>query len=291
MLCFDVLLIPFSHHKLCTERKTTAVKVKGEEDELCENLSNLSTGDGNEESTSEEDKTPAEKYAKGLEYKAARDELEEMLSKEEIAKDLTESELNNCQLRMAMATLHYMICCGIIEEEKHSSVVYVEEHADIMFEDRGEGFRRDLDWAFMYARIAKIKNDPERKALLEKLGNEGNMEGYLRILQEGVLVCNEEKNAFYARHGMPPPIHEDPFLGTLIDDELFAPSPPRSECPICLLALPMREHGWTYQPCCGKVRLVEIIFVVVIMIWIKDAGLNLFCYFFVGPLHRMYMGA
>jgi len=36
------------------------------------------------------------------------------------------------------------------------------------------------------------------------------------------------------------------------DEELFRPSPPREECPICFLQLPVTNDDLCYQPCCGK---------------------------------------
>ncbi|KAL7531408.1 hypothetical protein ACHAWF_003757 [Thalassiosira exigua] len=37
-----------------------------------------------------------------------------------------------------------------------------------------------------------------------------------------------------------------------LDDDLFATPPPRSDCPICLIPLPIDEYECYYQPCCGK---------------------------------------
>ena len=36
------------------------------------------------------------------------------------------------------------------------------------------------------------------------------------------------------------------------DDDLFAPIPPRPECPICMLTLPLKAKGITYMSCCGN---------------------------------------
>ena len=52
--------------------------------------------------------------------------------------------------------------------------------------------------------------------------------------------------------------NEERFHGTLVDDELFQPPPPRPECPVCLEPMPYERHECTYQPCCGKVRFLFI---------------------------------
>jgi len=36
------------------------------------------------------------------------------------------------------------------------------------------------------------------------------------------------------------------------DGDLFAPIPPRPECPICMLTLPLKPKGVTYMTCCGN---------------------------------------
>ena len=36
------------------------------------------------------------------------------------------------------------------------------------------------------------------------------------------------------------------------DDELFKQPPPKEDCPICLLRLPLMQSGSTYAICCGK---------------------------------------
>ena len=36
------------------------------------------------------------------------------------------------------------------------------------------------------------------------------------------------------------------------DDELFKPPPPKEDCPICLLRLPLLGSGSAYMACCGK---------------------------------------
>lgn len=51
--------------------------------------------------------------------------------------------------------------------------------------------------------------------------------------------------------------NEERFHGTLVDDELFQPPPPRPECPVCLEPMPYERHECTYQPCCGKVRFIH----------------------------------
>jgi len=38
----------------------------------------------------------------------------------------------------------------------------------------------------------------------------------------------------------------------LHDEALFKKPPPRDECDICMLTLPMHPSEQKYQPCCGK---------------------------------------
>jgi len=38
----------------------------------------------------------------------------------------------------------------------------------------------------------------------------------------------------------------------LFDEKLFADPPPRDECPICLIPLPLNESQIQFQSCCGK---------------------------------------
>ena len=37
------------------------------------------------------------------------------------------------------------------------------------------------------------------------------------------------------------------------DEDLFKQPPPREECPICMLPLPLDDGETDYQACCGKV--------------------------------------
>ena len=39
----------------------------------------------------------------------------------------------------------------------------------------------------------------------------------------------------------------------LHDDALFKEPPPKEECPICMLPLPLNPEVWRYQTCCGKI--------------------------------------
>jgi len=42
-------------------------------------------------------------------------------------------------------------------------------------------------------------------------------------------------------------------LAELFDEQLFAPPPPREDCPICFLPMPASVDQTTYKVCCGKV--------------------------------------
>ena len=71
--------------------------------------------------------------------------------------------------------------CGIIEEEKHSSLSYVEEHADELFVDGGKRFKEQMDLALAKGRLHNLMNDATYDAELEKLAEEGDTEGQLRL--------------------------------------------------------------------------------------------------------------
>jgi len=95
------------------------------DDELCEQFSNLTPNEDNDEATVS--LSPSERYAKGLELIAGRDEMERMLTDEANAKELSEKEdLGHLSyLIMAMHTVS-IAECGIYEEEKHMSLIYAE---------------------------------------------------------------------------------------------------------------------------------------------------------------------
>src|SRR5210317_1395764 len=42
-------------------------------------------------------------------------------------------------------------------------------------------------------------------------------------------------------------------VAELHDEALFKEPPPREECPICLLPLPLDARQTTFQSCCGKI--------------------------------------
>lgn len=220
------------------------------DDELCEQFSNLNSNDVGDDNESTVTLSPSERYAKGLELIAGRDEMERMLTDEANAKELSEKEdLGHLSyLIMAMQTVN-IAECGIYEEEKHMSLVYAEDHSDEMFADGGKHLFDKLS----RARINAVMEDPSRKAELKRLKEVGDTEGSLRLMKETGQIMEDEENSIRARAGMPPKPREDMFIGTLIDDELFSSPPPGQECDICFLILP-NDDRCTYQPCCGKVR-------------------------------------
>ena len=42
-------------------------------------------------------------------------------------------------------------------------------------------------------------------------------------------------------------------IAELFDEKLFAPSPPKEDCPICFLPMPLGAENTQYKACCGKV--------------------------------------
>lgn len=225
-----------------------------------------------------------------LEAKKLRDELAVLVAKEEkeIAdKGLGKEALKDVHLAhtlMGLAT-KLMAEGGIIEDEKHSSLTYCEEHRDELYRDGGAEFRRQLANAIKKAKteaglgaeLESLLEMEQRKGLFKLLRNlaseikakqfdrstlsedqkkmideighlekKGDREGMFRLIRKFDSMMQE---------GLPPEKRgglEDMFLGTIIDDELFAPPPPSPDCPVCFLALPGRRFC-TYQPCCGKV--------------------------------------
>ena len=132
---------------------------------MCEQFSNLNSNDVGDDNESTVSLSPSERYAKGLELIAGRDEMERMLTDEANAKELSEKEdLGHLSyLIMAMQTVN-IAECGIYEEEKHMSLVYAEEHSDEMFADGGKHLFDKLS----RARINAVMEDPSRKAELKR---------------------------------------------------------------------------------------------------------------------------
>lgn len=189
---------------------------------------------------------------KGLAIRASRDRIEvmDMLSDADVDKfggldDSDKDGLRNLyKFQMAKSTL-MMAQAGIVEEEKHSSVTFVEEHGHEIFEDGGTEFLKQLAMARMRAMAEDLRK--KQNAVQKDKGDEDAMEEYMRAMKAYTLEAkkcgiSEEKDEAVL----------DTMLGTLVDDELFAPPPPRPECPICLLPMPLDRNECTYQPCCGK---------------------------------------
>ena len=191
------------------------------------------------------------KREQALELKARRDAFDlAMMANPDDAKEVDEATFGCGQL--ALAKLTVMIAqCGLAEDEKHSSIVYVEKHADKMFSDGGEAFFKEWKEA-----TDKAKLEQKRRNEMEQMIKDGDMLGQIRILQDLMSKMDKAQNDLRIEQGKPP-IREDerdnPLHLTILDDELFQPRPPRSDCPICFLLLPERNEC-CYQPCCGKVR-------------------------------------
>ena len=91
-------------------------------------------------------------------FKAERDEFEKLKSSSpKDYEELNEAELDLAHFLMAAMTLK-MAQCGLVEEEKRSSIVYAEKHADKLFDDGGEAFFKQ--W----------KNATDKAALEQKRG-------------------------------------------------------------------------------------------------------------------------
>ena len=103
----------------------------------------------------------------------------------------------------------------------------------------------------MAAAVKDVEEEREWQAKLKKAEMQGDDEGRQRLLQSQLRRIDMEFDDIRAKEGLPPVERDDPFLGSLVDEELFQPPPPRPECDICMLPLPGRDRC-TFQPCCGK---------------------------------------
>ena len=219
----------------------TAPKIANDRMELLEDGMALIRGEGMME--------------KALEIKAKRDEFEEeFMSLSQDQENFDTTELSESQLRQVAQVLMVtytlqMAQCGLVDEEKHSSIVYAEEHADEMFEDGKEGnFFKMWEEA-----TAKVEWEQQMRGKMKKLIEDGDTDGQMRLLQDVMCTVDKVQNDRLIEHGLPPMPENDEFHNTPWDDELFQPCPPRPDCPICFLPLPGRNET-CYQPCCGKVR-------------------------------------
>lgn len=222
-------------------------------DDICEELVN----EPEEEEESESSKflsmsmSASERHDKGLKLKAKRDEMVDLLSKDE---DIDEKHFQLAHFIMAELTVK-MAGFGVLEEEEHSSLAYCEEHADKLYQEGGwEKFKERMDYATAVGKMHNLMSDVEVEAKLEKLKQDGDNEGYLRLVKEKVQEVDGALDSALASQGLPPKDREDIFIGTLIDDELFRPPPVRPDCAVCMITLPARNHT-SYMPCCGKVSL------------------------------------
>jgi len=197
---------------------------------------------------------------RALEARLHRDQMEEAMrtadpekTKDFLKDKLSEEELAMLpalnQTMMAMMTLT-MAKCGVVEEEKHSSISYAEEHADVLFADGGEKFFTELKEA-----TDKAALEQKRRNDMEKMINDGDTDGQRRMLQDLMSTMEKKYQDMSIAAGMPP-LPEDERINfchnTNLDEELFQPCPPCQDCPICFLPFPGRAAS-TYQPCCGKV--------------------------------------
>ena len=172
-----------------------------------------------------------------------------MLANPDDLKALGEGGENLARLMMAMSTLQ-MAECGLVEEEKHSSIVYAEQHADELFKDGGAEFFRKYKEATEKAQLEQKKRNE-----MEKMIKAGDTEGQMRIIYGMMRAMDKMVDEKCEKEGWSPITSklDDPFHNTIVDDELFQPRPPQPDCPICFLPLPER-NACCYQACCGKVR-------------------------------------
>ena len=184
---------------------------------------------------------------KALEIKAKRDEFDKLMSsKSKDWEELDEAHRHVAIFSLAKLTVK-MAQCGLVEEEKHSSFVYVEEHVD-KFDGMAEPILQEWKDA-----TDEIEWGHQNREQMMKLINDGDKVGQMRLLQDVMCTVDKEEKDWRIEHGLPPMPENDQLHNTILDDELFQPCPPSPDCPICFLPLPGRNE-MCYQPCCGKVR-------------------------------------
>ena len=176
---------------------------------------------------------------KALKLKAERDKIVEKMKLQHL-EEVDEDQKNLAQLTLQMAQ------CGLVEEENHSSIVYAEEHADVLFDDGGEQFFKMWKVAAGNAALEK-----EKRKELERLVNDGNILDMTAILSDVMLRVEMAQNERRIEQGPPSIQYESSLHFTKFDEELFQPRS-KSDCPICFLPMP-RRHECCYMPCCGKV--------------------------------------
>lgn len=133
---------------------------------------------------------------KGLAIRASRDRIEvmDMLSDADVDKfggldDSDKDGLRNLyKFQMAKSTL-MMAQAGIVEEEKHSSVTFVEEHGHEIFEDGGTEFLKQLDMARMRAMAEDLRK--KQNAVQKDKGDEDAMEEYMRAMKAYTLEAKK----------------------------------------------------------------------------------------------------
>jgi hypothetical protein len=64
-------------------------------------------------------------------------------------------------------------------------------------------------------------------------------------------------------------------VAELYDEQLFQEHPPREDCPIYMLPLPLDGNQITFEPCCGK----DISVMVVYLAWLREKELIVFVHF------------
>ena len=95
---------------------------------------------------------------------------------------------------------------------------------------------------------AAVRDDKSTCANCGKVGNSDDMN-----------TCNKSKMVKYCnaackkKHRSKHKKACERRVAELYDEKLFADHPPREECPICFLPLPIQANHLTFQSCCGKV--------------------------------------
>ena len=104
--------------------------------------------------------------------------------------------------------------------------------------------------------LASQKKDERDAAVIVAKEIAAKIENYLVYIMNTNNNCNKED---YSMDDLAVAIDKLEGGGTgdtddiISDDELFKQPPPKEDCPICLLRLPLLRLGIVYKSCCGKI--------------------------------------
>ena len=140
---------------------------------------------------------PGNTLEQAWKFKAIRD-ICDMLTKWGLSEeDFDENDQNLCHFMTAALTLQ-MAQCGLVEEEKHSSILYAEGHKDELFDDGGANFFNMWNEA-----VGRAAWEQKKREEMERMINDGNIEGQIFILKQ-MNTVDKAQNERRIEHGVSP---------------------------------------------------------------------------------------